>query len=101
MQLSTITSLRSIYNILGQSNNNSGIKTLFVLDSFLLCLFAIVLLGVADHLPTLFDVLIQSLFVALTLILTFCFIKRRLIGMVILKLSMLFVLYLFAAIEVF
>ena len=52
-----------------------------------------VILGILDHLPSITSIIIQTIYVGITLFLTVSFIRRRLIGMVILKLAMLLILY--------
>lgn len=69
------------------------LKRLFAIDTFSLLLFAMVIIGILGHLPTVTNIIIQSLFVGITLLLTVSFMRRRNIGMVFLKLTMLFILY--------
>lgn len=69
------------------------LKRLFAIDTFSLLLFAMVILGILDHLPSITSIIIQTIYVGITLFLTVSFIRRRLIGMVILKLAMLLILY--------
>lgn len=69
------------------------LKRLFAIDTFSLLLFTMTILGILGHLPTVTNIIVQSLFVGITLLLTVSFMRRRLIGMVILKLAMLFILY--------
>ena len=52
-----------------------------------------VILGVVDHLPSITNIMIQSLYAGITLLLTVHFLRRRLIGMAVLKISMLLILY--------
>ena len=69
------------------------LKRLFAIDTFSLILFAMSILGILYRFPAAASVSIQSLFVGLTLLLTVNFMRRKAIGMVVLKLSMLFALY--------
>ncbi|MDE5814057.1 MAG: hypothetical protein K2H72_07210 [Muribaculaceae bacterium] len=69
------------------------LKRLFAIDTFSLLLFAMVILGILDHLPSITSIIIQSFYVGITLLLTVNFIRRRLIGMVVLKIAMLLILY--------
>ncbi|MDE6740732.1 MAG: hypothetical protein K2J58_00190 [Muribaculaceae bacterium] len=69
------------------------LKRLFAIDTFSLLLFAMSILGILGHLPAVTNIIIQSIYVGITLLLTVSFIRRRAIGMVILKLAMLFILY--------
>ena len=69
------------------------LKRLFAIDTFSLLLFAMVILGILDQLPSITSIIIQSIYVGITLLLTLNFIRRRLFGMVILKIAMLLILY--------
>lgn len=68
------------------------LKRLFAIDTFLLILFSMAILAIIGHLPTVSNVIIQTLYIGTTLLLTLNFMRRRLIGMVILKLAMLLIL---------
>ena len=78
---------------LTETNMQLQLKRLFAIDTFSLILFAMSILGILYRFPTATSVSIQSLFVGLTLLLTVNFMRRKAIGMVVLKLSMLFALY--------
>ena len=52
-----------------------------------------VILGVVDCLPSITNIIIQSLFIGITLLLAVHFLRRRLIGMALLKIAMLLILY--------
>ncbi|MDE6379738.1 MAG: hypothetical protein K2L11_04630 [Muribaculaceae bacterium] len=69
------------------------LKRLFAIDTFSLLLFAMVILGILGQLPSITGIIIQSIYVGVTLLLTVSFLRRRLIGMVILKIAMLLILY--------
>lgn len=69
------------------------LKGLFAIDTFSLILFAMSILGILYRIPTPSAIIIQSLFVGLTLLLTVNFMRRRVVGMVVLKFAMLFALY--------
>ena len=69
------------------------LKRLFAIDTFSLLLFAMVILGILDQLPSITSIITQSIYVGITLLLTLNFIRRRLFGMVILKIAMLLILY--------
>ena len=69
------------------------LKRLFAIDTFSLLLFAMVILGILGQLPSITVIIIQSIYVGVTLLLTVSFLRRRLIGMVILKIAMLLILY--------
>ncbi len=73
------------------------LKRLFVLDSLSLVLFAMVLLGIADHLSAAPNILLQTLFVITTLVSSILFLSRRAFGMVLIKLSMLASIYMLDA----
>ena len=62
-----------------------------------LLLFGMVLLGIADRLPDVTNILLQTLFVITTIVSTILFLSRRAIGMVLIKLSMLASIYLLDA----
>lgn len=69
------------------------LKRLFAIDTFSLLLFAMVILGILDHLPSVTSIILQSIYVGVTVLLTVSFLRRRLIGLVILKIAMLLILY--------
>ena len=69
------------------------LKRLFAIDTFSLLLFAMVLLGILGQLPSITGIIIQSIYVGVTLLLIVSFLRRRLIGMVFLKIAMLLILY--------
>lgn len=69
------------------------LKGLFAIDTFSLLLFAMSILGIQGHIPSVTNIIIQSLYVGITLLLTVNFMIRRNIPLVILKLTMLFILY--------
>lgn len=69
------------------------LKSLFAIDTFSLLLFAMSILGILGHLPAITNIIIQTLYVGITLLLTFCFICRRNVAMAVMKLSMLFILF--------
>lgn len=73
------------------------LKRLFVLDSMSLVLFAMVILGIADQLPVVSNIILQTVFVITTILSTILFLSRRAIGMVLIKLSMLASIYLLDA----
>lgn len=52
-----------------------------------------VILGILDHLPSVTSIILQSIYVGVTVLLTVSFLRRRLIGLVILKIAMLLILY--------
>ncbi len=94
MQLFTNTTFKAVCHAVGTIHRNLSIKTLFAIDTLSLILFAIVILGLANHIPANYNIIIQSLFVGITLYLTLHFMQRRLTGMVMFKISMLLILYL-------
>lgn len=93
MQLPTNVTFKSIRNVLLPIKGSPSMNALFALDTLSLILFAMVILGIVSRLPVLSNVITQSLFVASTLILTIQFARKRHIGMMILKLSMLSIVY--------
>ena len=73
------------------------LKRLFILDSLSLVLFAMVILGIADQLPAVSNIILQTIFVITTIVSTILFLSRRAFGMVLIKLSMLASIYLLDA----
>lgn len=78
---------------LTETNMQIQLKRLFAIDTFSLLLFAMVILGILDHLPSVTSIILQSIYVGVTVLLTVSFLRRRLIGLVILKIAMLLILY--------
>lgn len=66
---------------------------IFALDSLSLVLFALVILGIVEHLPAYTNTIIQALFITITSFLILLFSYRRFFPLAFLKLSMLFLLY--------
>lgn len=94
MQLFTTTIFKTVCHAIATIHRSLSIKTLFAIDTLSLLLFAIVILGLANNIPANYSIIIQSLFVGITLYLTLHFLQRRLKGMVMFKISMLLILYL-------
>lgn len=89
----TIHNFRLSTPIITETNMQLQLKRLFAIDTFSLILFAISILGILGHLPNVTNIIIQSLYVGLTILLIINFMRRRAIGMIVLKLAMLFILY--------
>ncbi len=93
MQQPKNATYRTIRNVLIPINRRPSVDELFAFDTLSLILFAMVILGIVSRLPVLSNVITQSLYVGLTLILTMQFARKKLYWMVILKLSMLYIVY--------
>lgn len=66
---------------------------IFSIDSLSLLLFAVVILGIVNHMPPYSDTIIHILFISITSFLMFFFAYRRIFSMALLKLGMLILLY--------
>lgn len=69
------------------------LKRLLAIDMLSLILFALALPGIPTFLPRITEIIVLTLFAAVTILLTVCFMRRRMIGMVAIKIAMLFSAY--------